>query len=580
MNKTPNIPQNIPYSDNQRAWLGGFFAGIHTHMLQNSTNDNPADARVIDILYGTQTGNSESVANDAAEAAKNHGLAPAVKSMDEVELDSLAEMEYLLIVISTYGEGEMPDNAQLLWDAISTDSSPKMEKTQFSILALGDSSYDDFCQAGIDWDNRLVELGAKRVYDRVNYDIGLDELAEEWINNVIPIMAEGASASTPSSKENTNNKPKYNRKNPFPSKIQTNRLLTSEKSSKETRHYEFSIEGSGLNYEAGDALNVIPQNCPKLVANIIKAIGCTGDESEPINGELISLSEALRTHFEIKLPNKELLQEISTRSGDQDLNNLLKSGDKDKLSEYLWGRDTLDLLLQFPNMEFSAAEFLALLKPLQHRAYSISSSGKMYPDSVHLTVASVRYQSYDRDHKGVCSTYMADLVDEQSDVKIFFSPNNSFRVPEDDTLPVIMVGPGTGIAPFRAFLQERQVRKATGKNWLLFGDRNAATDYIYQDEIEAMQTNGVLTRLDLAFSRDQKEKIYVQDRMREHGAEMYAWLELKGSFFVCGDATYMAKDVDKALHEIIEKHGNKTLEQATDYVNQLKKEKRYVRDVY
>ena len=580
MNKTPNIPQNIPYSDNQRAWLGGFFAGIHTHMLQNSTNDNPADARVIDILYGTQTGNSESVANDAAEAAKNHGLAPAVKSMDEVELDSLAEMEYLLIVISTYGEGEMPDNAQLLWDAISTDSSPKMEKTQFSILALGDSSYDDFCQAGIDWDNRLVELGAKRVYDRVNYDIGLDELAEEWINNVIPIMAEGASASTPSSKENTNNKPKYNRKNPFPSKIQTNRLLTSEKSSKETRHYEFSIEGSGLNYEAGDALNVIPQNCPKLVANIIKAIGCTGDESEPINGELISLSEALRTHFEIKLPNKELLQEISTRSGDQNLNNLLKSGDKDKLSEYLWGRDTLDLLLQFPNMEFSAAEFLALLKPLQHRAYSISSSGKMYPGSVHLTVASVRYQSYDRDHKGVCSTYMADLVDEQSDVKIFFSPNNSFRVPEDDTLPVIMVGPGTGIAPFRAFLQERQVRKATGKNWLLFGDRNAATDYIYQDEIEAMQTNGVLTRLDLAFSRDQKEKIYVQDRMREHGAEMYAWLELKGSFFVCGDATYMAKDVDKALHEIIEKHGNKTLEQATDYVNQLKKEKRYVRDVY
>ena len=580
MNKTPNIPQNIPYSDNQRAWLGGFFAGIHTHMLQNSTNDNPADARVINILYGTQTGNSESVANDAAEAAKNHGLAPAVKSMDEVELEALAEIEFLLIVISTYGEGEMPDNAQLLWDAISLDSAPKMEKTQFSILALGDSSYDDFCQAGIDWDNRLVELGAKRVYDRVNYDIGLDELAEEWINNVIPIMAKGASVSTPSNEDNTNKKPKYNRKNPFPSKMQTNRLLTSEKSSKETRHYEFSIEGSGLSYEAGDALNVIPQNCPKLVANIIRAIGCAGDESEPINGELISLSEALHTHFEIKLPNKELLQEISTRSGDQNLNNLLKSGDKDKLSEYLWGCDTLDLLLQFPNMEFSAAEFLALLKPLQHRAYSISSSGKMYPDSVHLTVASVRYQSYDRDHKGVCSTYMADLVDEQSDVKIFFSPNNSFRVPKDDTLPVIMIGPGTGIAPFRAFLQERQFRKATGKNWLLFGDRNAATDYIYQEEIEAMQTNGVLTRLDLAFSRDQDEKIYVQDRMREHGAEMYAWLEQKGSFFVCGDATYMAKDVDKALHEIIEKHGNKTLEQATDYVNQLKKEKRYVRDVY
>ncbi len=580
MNK-PNIPQNIPYSDSQRAWLGGFFAGIQSHMLQSADNENQADARIINILYGTQTGNSESTALDTADIAKTHGLAPIVKSMDEIELEELAQMKYLLIVISTYGEGEMPDNAQLLWDAISDSSTPKIEDMQFSILALGDSSYDQFCQAGIDWDNRLKELGANRIYDRVDFDVGLDELAEEWINNVIPIMAEGASVSAVSSEESSsNNKPKYNRKNPFPSKIVENRLLTSEKSSKETRHYEFSIEGSGLTYEAGDALNVVPQNGPDLVADIIKSLNCTGDENEQINGESIPFSEALRSHFEIKLPSKELLQEIATRSGDKELNNLLTSGDKDKLSNYLWGRDTLDLLLQFPKMEFSAAEFLALLKPLQHRAYSISSSGKMHPNSVHLTVASVRYNSHNRDHKGVCSTYMADLVDKNTKVKIFFSPNTSFRVPEDDTLPIIMVGPGTGIAPFRAFLQERQFRKATGKNWLLFGDRNAATDYIYQDEIEGMQKEGILTHLDLAFSRDQEEKIYVQDRMREKGAEMFAWLEQGGSFFVCGDANYMAKDVDKALHQIIEEHGKKTTEQAIDYVNQLKKEKRYVRDVY
>ncbi len=578
--KTPNIPLNAPYSEQQRAWIGGFFAGMHSHMLQSSNSVNQSDARVIHILYGTQTGNAESVANDAANAAKTHGLLPVVKSMDEIEIDALVKMEYLLIVTSTYGEGEMPDNAQLLWDAVSADSAEKMENTQYSILALGDTSYDLFCKAGIDWDERLLALGAKRLYERVDCDVDFEEAAEGWISSVIPMMAEGAAVTLVSGDTAASDKPKYNRKNPFSSHIQVNRLLTSEQSSKETRHYEFSLEGSGLTYEAGDALNVVPLNCPELVADIIKAIGCNGDEDEPVNGDQTTLFEALRTQFEIKLPSKELLQEIANRSGDQELNGLLDSNDKDKLSDYLWGRDTLDLLLQFPDMEFSGAEFLALLKPLQHRAYSISSSGKMYPDSVHLTVASVRYHAHERDHKGVCSTYMADLVDSESEVKIFFSPNKSFRVPEDDSLPMIMVGPGTGIAPFRAFLQEREFRKASGKNWLLFGDRNAATDYIYQDEIEAMQEKGVLTRLDLAFSRDQEEKIYVQDRMIENGAEMFAWLEQGGSFFVCGDATYMAKDVDKALHTIIETHGNKTAEQAVDYVNQLKKEKRYVRDVY
>ncbi len=578
--KTPNIPQNAPYSDQQKAWLGGFFAGMHSHMLQSANSINQSDARTINIIYGTQTGNSESVANDVATVAKTHGLLANVKSMDELELDALVTMEYLLIITSTYGEGEMPDNAQLLWDAISVDSAPKMEQTKYSVLALGDTSYDLYCKAGIDWDNRLSELGANRLYERVDCDVDFDELAESWISSVIPMMAEGATVTLTGNETSENSKPKYNRKNPFVTKMHTNRLLTAEKSSKETRHFEFSLKGSGLTYEAGDALNVIPQNCPELVASIIKAINCNGDEELPVNSELMTLSEALRTHFEIKLPNKGLLQEIANRSGDQELNELLQSEDKNKLSDYLWGRDTLDLLLQFPTIEISAAEFIALLKPLQHRAYSISSSGKMYPESVHLTVASVRYKSHNRDHKGVCSTYMADLVDDNSDVKIFFSPNTSFRVPKDDSLPIIMVGPGTGIAPFRAFLQEREFRKASGKNWLLFGDRNKATDYIYQDEIEAMQTSGLLTRLDLAFSRDQEEKIYVQDKMRKNGAEMFSWLEKGGSFYVCGDANYMAKDVDKALHELIEKHGNKTAEKAIEYINKMKKEKRYVRDVY
>ena len=577
--KSPFIPHNAPYSDSQRAWISGFFAGMHSHMVHNAGSTSTANARTLHILYGSQTGNSESLANDAAARAKSHGLAAIVKSMDEINITHLAQMPYLLIITSTYGEGAMPDNAELLWQAANTDAAPRLDNINYSILALGDTSYDQFCQAGIDWDNRLEALGAKRIFDRVDCDVDFEAPAEKWLSEVIPLMAEGAATVSVLDTESRSAKSAYNRKNPFPAKLLTNRIITALNSSKETRHYEISIEGSGLSYEAGDALCVIPSNCPDLVSAILKALNCTGEEDEPVNGELMKLSEALLTRFEIKLPGKELIEEIAKRSGDKELNGLI-SGDKEKLSSYLWGRDILDLLLQFPGIEISAAEFLRLLKPLQHRAYSISSSGKKHPDSVHLTVASVRYEAHGRQHKGVCSTYLADLVNAETEVKVFFTPNNHFRVPSDDNLPMIMVGPGTGIAPFRAFLQERDFRKASGKNWLFFGDRNAATDFIYQDEIESMLASGLLTKLDLAFSRDQSEKVYVQDRMRENGAELFLWLEQGGYFFVCGDAYRMAKDVDQALHDIIRTHGNKTVLEAVEYVNQLKQEKRYVRDVY
>jgi sulfite reductase (NADPH) flavoprotein alpha-component len=531
----------------------------------------------VNILYGSQTGTAESLANDAATMAKTHGLKAVVNSMDAIDSEAFASMDTVLIVTSTYGEGEMPDNAQMLWEAVSADTMPRLEKLQYSVLALGDTSYDLFCQAGIDWDNRLAELGASRFYERVDCDVDYEAPAESWMRSVIPQLSGSA---VDEENDDTVATPQYSRKNPFPASLLVNRLLTDENSSKETRHYEISIAGSDLSYEAGDALCVLPTNCPELVGNIIQSIGCKGDELEPVNGEATRLQDALRNQFEIKTPSKELVQEIATRSGNQELNGILNTGDKDQLANYLWGRDILDLLRQNPDVEFTAAEFLALLKPLQHRAYSISSSGKMYPDTVHLTVASVRYNSHDRDHKGVCSTFLADLVDEKTEVRCFFTPNKVFRVPEDNTLPMIMVGPGTGIAPFRAFLQERQYRKATGKNWLFFGDRHSATDFIYREELEILQTNGILTRLDVAFSRDQAEKVYVQDKMREYGAELFEWLEQGGYFFVCGDAYHMAKDVDKALLDVIAEQGKLTESQAIDYVNQLKKTKRYVRDVY
>lgn len=576
--KISNLPIDAPYNEGQRAWLNGFFSGMQAHMSQSAGATLSTDSRVITILYGSQTGSAESVAIDAGAIAKSYGLTPVVKSMDEVDANALTSFEYLLIVTSTYGEGEMPDNAQLLWDGVSAEDMSSLASVNYSVLALGDTSYDLFCQAGIDWDNRLAELGANRLYERVNCDVDYEEPAQAWISSVIPLIAGGSGVSNVDADAGAANKPEFNRKNPFPAKLLVNRLLTDASSSKETRHYEISIAGSGLSYEAGDALCVVPTNCPNLVADIIKALNCTADQEVTVNSELVVLAEALQNQFEIKTPSKEFIQELATRSGNQELNGIL--GDKDKLSDYLWGRDTLDLLLQNPTAEFTSAEFVNLLKPLQHRAYSISSSGKQHPETVHLTVASVRYDSFDRNHKGVCSTFLADLADAETPVRTFFTPNKVFRVPDDNSLPMIMVGPGTGIAPFRAFLQERDFRKASGKNWLFFGDRNAETDYIYRDELEAYQTSGLLTRLDLAFSRDQEAKIYVQDRMIEHGAELFQWLEQGGYFFVCGDAYRMAKDVDQALHKVIAQHGNLSKQQAIDYVNQLKKDKRYVRDVY
>ena len=579
--KISNLPIDAPYNDGQRAWLNGFFSGMQTYMSQSAgASSSATESRIVTILYGSQTGSAETVAIDAGAIAKNYGLTAIVKGMDEVEAVAIAKFEYLLIVTSTYGEGEMPDNAQLLWDSVCAESMPRLESVNYSVLALGDTSYDLFCQAGIDWDNKLAELGATRIYERVDCDVDYEEPAQAWISSVIPLIAGGSGVSNIEAEAGASDKPEYHRKNPFPAKLLVNRLLTDASSSKETRHYEISIAGSGLSYEAGDALCVIPTNCPDLVAEIIKALNCSGNEEVNVSGDLIVLADALQNQFEIKTPSKEFIEELATRSGNQDLNGIIAAGDKEKLSDYLWGRDTLDLLLQNLAAEFTSAEFVNLLKPLQHRAYSISSSGKLHPDTVHLTVASVRYDSFDRNHKGVCSTFLADLVGAETPVRTFFTPNKVFRVPDDNTLPMIMVGPGTGIAPFRAFLQERDYRKASGKNWLFFGDRNAATDYIYRDELEAYQASGLLTRLDLAFSRDQDAKVYVQDRMIEQGVELFQWLEQGGYFFVCGDAYRMAKDVDQALHAVIATHGNLSEQQAIDYVNQLKKDKRYVRDVY
>lgn len=582
----PFLPADLPFNAEQKQWMGGFLAGLHTRLLIKEENVTqaaaPVAARPITIIYGSQTGNAETCAEDAAEVAKAHGLSPVVRDMDEVELGELAASERLLVVCSTYGEGEMPDNAQALWNAISADDAPSFANTYFSVLALGDTNYDGFCVAGKFWDERLAALGGRRVSERVDCDVDFAAPAQDWMGETLPTIAQKGSdqaAAVATGQATPKAKSKYNRQNPLEAELITKKVLNKAGSSKEIVHYEFSLHGSGESYHAGDALNIIALNRPDLVAELLDLLDADEQQIEPYNGTNRSLKELLSEELEIRTPSKELLAELALRNGDAELNRLLENNDNEALNDFLWGKDIVDLLKAYP-AGLSAAEFLALCKPLAPRAYSISSSINKHSEEVHLTIGSVRYQSNERTHNGVCSTYLMDVAQVGDKVKCYFSPNKHFAVPDDNDLPMIMVGPGTGIAPFRAFLEEREARNAQGPNWLFFGDRNSATDYIYEDEIRAMQESGLLTRLDLAFSRDQEEKVYVQDRMLQKGAELFAWLEQGGYFYICGDAYRMAKDVDQALHQLIAEHGQMSAEQANDYVAQLKKQKRYVRDVY
>ncbi len=578
--KIAYIPQDAPFNEDQRAWISGFLAGLHSRLAMNIAvppavvSDQSAPLPPLRILYGTQTGNAEGVANDAAAAAKLQGFDVTVSGLDEIELDEFAGLKYVLIITSTYGEGEMPDNAELFWEALSSTVAPRLEGVSFGVLALGDTSYDGFCQAGKLFDTRLEQLGANRVITRADCDVDYEVQAAEWVQAAVGslVPASGASGTPSTPPPSAVARSGWTRKHPFLAEVSTNRLLSGAGSDKEIRHYEFALADSGITYEAGDALAVIPENDPALVEAIAEHFRVSTDTL--VDGE--PLGELLGHRYEISTPAKDLLGEVESRAENEEFSHVLRGGVKETLERWLYGKDILDIL-RIGGDELSLEEFVGLLKPLQHRAYSISSSSLAHPDHIHLTVASVRYHSTGRMRGGVCSTFLAD---RGGSAKIFLQPNKSFRVPSDDSTPMIMVGPGTGLAPFRAFLQERERRGASGRNWLFFGDQHRAHDFIYAEELQSWQSAGVLNRLDLAFSRDQADKVYVQTRMLEQGKDLFAWLEEGGHFYVCGDATRMAKDVDKALHKVVVEHGGIDHDEATEYVNTLKREKRYVRDVY
>ncbi|KJV48231.1 CysJ [Pantoea sp. BL1] len=583
--KIPYIPEDAPFNGEQKYWLAGFLAGLHSRLLvledkQTTPAAGGATNTQLHILFGSQTGNAEALAQTAAKAARAKGLVPVVQALGEVDLDVFATMRHVLIVTSTYGEGEMPDNAQLFWQALSASTAPRLEQMHFAILAIGDTGYDGFCQAGKFFDMRLEQLGAKRVFDRIDCDIDFEEPSSAWIGDAMPQFAAsaGSSGTVLESAPEAPVIPGSNKQNPYAAALATNKRLSGESSAKDIRHFEFDLTDSGLKYEAGDALGVIPVNDAELVSLLLSEL--KADYETPVPGFDRNLGDLLTYQFEISEPSRKLIEWVGQHTANQELLHVLQHDDKDTLANWLWGKDTLDLLQLELKRTLSVPEFVAMLRPLQHRAYSISSSSKTHPNQVHLTIASVRYHSGGRERKGVCSTYLAERVRRGEKPAIFISPNKAFRVPANGNAPLIMVGPGTGIAPFRAFLQERQSTGAEGKNWLFFGDQHQEHDYIYEDELNGWQQSGLLTHLDLAFSRDQEEKIYVQNRMLEKGAELYAWLQDGAYFYVCGDASRMAKDVDAALYEVVRQFGGLSSERAAAYIDQLKKDKRYLRDVY
>jgi sulfite reductase (NADPH) flavoprotein alpha-component len=585
----PCLPENAPFTPEQRAYLNGFLAGLFSRMPapKGISPALPAEKLVpLSILYGSQTGNAESLAKRIAREAGKRGFAATVHELNKFPIAQLASEERVLFVTSTFGDGEPPDNARSFWESLNSPSAPKLAQTQVSVCALGDSNYPKFCAFGRELDARLGTLGAQRAHPRADCDVEFEEPFANWLNEALAKMAARSPVSQPatSSPEKTTadaGPPKYSRSNPFPATLLTSRKLNGPGSEKDTRHVELALHNSELSYSVGDALGIFPENCPELVTEILATLKFSGDEIVTgREGTQITMREALSGHYEITKISQPFLKAMADASRDDLLQSLTAPDVNGELAQFLRGREIIDLLLAHPAVKFAPTVFVKLLKKLQPRLYSISSSPKAHPGQVHLTVGVVRYDSLARRRKGVCSTFLAERAATAAPLPVFVHQNKNFRPPPHGDIPMIMIGPGTGIAPFRAFLEERRAVGAKGKNWLFFGDQRAATDFIYRDELETMRRDGLLSKLDLAFSRDQAEKIYVQHRMHENAKELFDWLEQGAHVYVCGDANRMAKDVNEALHGVVQTARGVTREKAAEYMARVKAENRYQRDVY
>ncbi len=596
-------------SDGQKCWLSGYIAAsqasgalaisstgapeiasaIATALTAPAVAAEPISKEVT-ILFGSQTGNCQRLSKSLATKLQGEGFEVTVSAMRDFKTNNLKKLTNLLIIASTHGEGDPPDNAISFYEFLHSKRAPQLEQVRYSVLSLGDSSYEFFCQTGKDFDKRLEELGAKRIADRVDCDLDYDDPAAEWFQAVAGALsasqagsgAPAAASAQAGSIDAAASVSAYSRTSPYLAEVIENINLNGRGSDRETRHLVLSLEDSNLQFKPGDCLGLYPENHPELVDALIASLGWDPNERVTVNkqGEQLAVKEALTKSFEISVLTKPLLEQAAALSANEALRQLVQPGNEQQLKSYIAGRDLLDLIQDYGPWTISPSQLTGILRKLPARQYSIASSYLANPDEVHLTIRAVRYEAHGRQRYGVASVQVAERLEPGDKIPIYVHENPNFKLPEDASTPVIMIGPGTGVAPFRSFIQDREESGADGKSWLFYGDRRFLTDFLYQTEWQRWLQDGVLTRMDVAFSRDTDQKVYVQHRMLEKSSELYAWLQEGAVVYVCGDEKHMAHDVHAALLSIIEQEGNLTKEEAEAYLNQLIEQKRYQRDVY
>lgn len=575
------------YNKEQLVWASGYLAGMASSQQSGTVAaqvaaPSSAPQASISILFGSQTGNAKHEAIAFGEKLTSLGLSANVINMADYKPRKIKDETHVVVFVSTHGEGDAPDDAIELHEFLGSKKAPKLANLQYAVVGLGDTSYEFFCQTAKDFDTRLAAQGAKAIAPRLDCDVDYADGIAAWSETISKTLVDALQSVQTTqvpvaSAANSVATSQYNKQNPFSATLLTAQKITGRDSIKDIQHIEISLEDSGLQYQVGDALGVYFTNDASVVARVIAATQTSASDSVTIKGENYTLSDALSEKLELTLSYPGFVKAYQEATQDEGLKALL--ADKATLRTFLEERQIVNIVEQFPNA-LSAQALVDALRPISPRLYSIASSQSEVEDEVHLTVAHVKYSAFDKDHQGGASGFLSTRLEEGDAVKVFVESNDNFRLPSDANTPIIMVGPGTGIAPFRAFMQEREASEAEGDNWLFFGNPNFTQDFLYQVEWQSYVKSGLLTKLSLAFSRDQAQKIYVQDRLIENGEAVYEWLEKGAYFYVCGDAMRMAKDVENALIHIIQTHGNKDEAAAKQYLVDLRKAKRYQKDVY